>query len=175
MARAPKVVEETEPAVEPVTETITYLPGEGDKASVLWGGHTFHANVPKEITGHAEGTAAQKLNLHLIERARENRLFAVGDGKPKRQAATVPATAEQYRAYLVDWLKDPSIQHADQLIARFAKDRELQADCEVGSDDYAYIATLFMPKLHELARIDELSDAQLAAIWISHGFNQTPW
>jgi hypothetical protein len=142
---------------------------------VKWCGHTFQANVPKTITGHAEGTTAQKLNHHLIESAKENRHFRVGNAKPKREVATMPTTAEGYRAYMVEWLKDPNIQHADDLIARFAKDRELQAICEVGSDDYSYLGTLFMPKLHELARGDELTELQVSTLWAQRGINVLPW
>jgi len=76
---------------------------------------------------------------------------------------------------MIDWIKDPAIEHTDQLIARFACDRELQAICEVGADDYAYLATLFMPRLHDLAKGDELTEGQVASIWINHGINQLPW
>jgi hypothetical protein len=177
MARAPKPIEQGEAPTEPVTETITYIPGSGDPSSVKWGGHVFQANVPKEITGHLEGSEREKMNMHLIERARENKTFKVGSAsaRPKRETAALPRTAEEYRAYVIDWLKDPNIEHADQLIARWARDRDLQMACEVGADDYSYIATLFMPKLHELARADELTEAQLSSVWINHGINQLPW
>jgi hypothetical protein len=50
----------------------------------------------------------------------------------------MPKTAEEYRAYMANGCRIPgSIQHADLLIARFARDRDLQAACEVGADDYA--------------------------------------
>lgn len=175
MARQPKASEDTAPAPEPVTETITYTPGDGDPSSVKWCGHTFQANVPKEITGHAEGTEREKLNHHLIERARENRHFRVGNARPKRDVMERPQTSQEYRAYFVNWVKDPAFDHVETLITRFAQDRQLQIDCEVGSDDYSYMATIFMPKLHELARADELTEAQVAQIWINHGVNQLPW
>jgi hypothetical protein len=175
MARTERIVEKAEPTVEPVTETITYTPGQNDPAVVKWCGQTFHANVPKDITGHAEGSVKEQLNFHLIQSARDNKHFKVGNAKPKRDPAALPTTAEGYRSYMVEWLKDPSIQHADELIARFARDRELQATCEVGSDDYSYLSTLFMPKLHELARGDDLNEPQVAAIWIQNCFNVLPW
>lgn len=159
----------------PVTETITYLPGNGDPPTVKWAGHVFHANVPKDITGHPEGSASEQLNHQLIVGARDNKHFKVGNSRPKREANETPKTAEQYRAYMVGWLQDPSIQHTNELIARFARDRELQAACEVGSDDYSFLATLFMPKLHELAKADELSEQQVAAVWVQNGINQLPW
>lgn len=164
-----------EPKTKPVTESITYIPGQGDPASIKWCGHTFHANVPKEITGHPEGTQSEQLSHHLIERARDNKHFKVGNNRPKRDAMVQPKTAEEYRAYMVGWLQDPAIQTTNQLIARFAKDRELQAACEVGADDYSYLATLFTPKLYELAKADELTDQQVATIWIQNGINQLPW
>lgn len=164
-----------EPSAKSVTETITYVPGPMDPAVTKWAGHTFQANVPKEITGHPEGSERDKLNHQLIESARANKHFTVGSRRPKPQARELPKTAEQYRAYAVDWIKDPSIQHTEQLIARFAQDRDLQAACEVGADDYAWLATLFMPKLHELSKADELNENQVASIWINHGINQLPW
>lgn len=176
MARAPRVAEEqAAPLAEPITETITYVPGPMDPVSVKWCGLTFQANMPKEITGCSEGTEREKLYMQLIESARQNKHFRVGNERPKRDPSALPETSEQYRAYLVDWLKSPGIDHADDLIARFAKDRELQLACEVGADDYAWIATLFMPKLHELAKADELTEGQVATIWINHGYNQLPW
>jgi hypothetical protein len=176
MAKAPQRADNTESLLpEPVTETITYVPGNGDPTSIKWCGHTFHANVPKEITGHASGAERDRLNMHLIERARENKSFQVGNARPKRDVITEPKTAEEYRAYVVGWLKETPFAHADDLIRRFAKDRELQAACEVGSDDFSWIATLFMPKLHELARADELTQAQVSSLWIQNGFNVLPW
>jgi hypothetical protein len=68
-----------------------------------------------------------------------------------------------------------TIEHADELIARFAKDRELQLACEVGSDDFAYLGTLFMPRLYDLAKADDLTAQQVSSLWISHGFNVLPW
>jgi len=75
----------------------------------------------------------------------------------------------------VAWLKDPNLDHAEKLIARYAKDRDLREVCEVGADDYSWLATLFMPKLHDLAKGDELTEGQVASLWINHGFNQLDW
>lgn len=160
----------------PVTETLTYVPGNGDPAATKWGGHTFHANVPKELTGHPDGNERERLNHHIITSARNNPCFSVGGEKPAaRPGAKKPKTAEEYRAFFAKWLLDPAIEHVDQLIARFARDRELQAACEVGTADFALIGELFMPRLHELAKADEMSHEQVAATWINHGYNQLPW
>lgn len=174
MARQ-KSTDEALPLSEPVTETITYLPGPMDPTTVKWAGHTFHANVPKDVTGHADGTPSEKLNFGLIESARTSKHFRVGNSKPVKAPDALPTTPEQYRAYLVGWLNDPSIEHVDDLIARFAKDRELQVACEVGTDDYSYISTLFMPRLHQLAKMDEMNDLAVASAWARAGFNVLPW
>jgi hypothetical protein len=176
MATAPRASEQPKLPAGFVTESVTYVPGDGDPPITKWAGHTFHANVPKEITGHPDGTERDRLNHHIIERARDNPAFKVsGAPRAKARRDLLPKTPEQYRAYVADWLKDGEIEHVHQLIARFAKDRELQAACEVGTSDYELIATLFMPRLHELKKFDELSDEQVAAIWISNGFNVLPW
>lgn len=175
MARTKPTTDDEAPRAEPVTETITYVPGPMDPVTVKWGGHVFQANVPKEITGHAEGNSRDQLNHSLIESARTNRHFTIGGERKKRDPLREPANADEYRKYCVDWLKDPAIATTDDLIARFARDRDLQKACEVGHDDYSYIATLFMPKLHELQRADELTDPQVATIWVNHGINQLPW
>lgn len=179
MAKQAKTAEVGElPTAGYITETLTYLPGPMDPPTVVRNGHTFHANVPKEVTGHPEGTKHERINMEIIDSCRNNKFYAVGEysGPSRRkEAASVPETSDQYRAYMVEWMKNPSIQHADQLIARFVRDRELQLACEVGSDDYSYLSTLFMPKLHDMARADELTEGQIASLWISHGVNQLPW
>lgn len=161
-------------APEPVTETLTYVPGKDDPAHVVWGGHTFHANIPVELTGHAEGTSREQLNHKLIESARGNKHFLVGDQKRRRETASIPRTAEEYRAHAIEWLKKP-FEHAEDLIAKLAQERPLQAGCEVGTDDFEYLGSLFMPKLHELTKADELNEHQVASIWMRHGYNVLPW
>lgn len=165
-----------------VTESITYVPGQGDPSFVKWGGHTFQANVPKEITGHPEGTSTERFNHQVIESARNNPCFTVGSQKNarKKKSDALPVDAKGYRAYMVDWLKEEKngnsvFEHAEQLIERLAQDRELQAKCEVGYDDFQYLGSLFMARLHELAAADELSEGQIAALWVQHGYNQLPW
>jgi len=176
MARAARATENEVAESGPVTEAITYVPGSQDPVTVKWCGHVFHANVPKDITGNADGNDRDRLNAELIERARDNKHFKVGSGRgSKREAVALPKTPDQYRAHMIAWLLDESIRSTDQLVARFAQDRELQATCEVGADDWAYLSTLFMPKLHELAKADELTEAQVAHVWINHGINQLPW
>lgn len=178
MARASAVEETTSKSV---TETITYVPGHGDPSITQWGGLTFHANVPKELTGHPEGTAREKLNHELIERARENKHFTVGGAKRARAKAVTPETPEQYRAHLVEWIKEVGpdgqsvIRSVQQLIKRFADERDLRAICEVGASDYDLIGSIFMPKLGELAKADELTVEQVATIWKTNGFNELPW
>lgn len=181
MPRAARVIVEDDPVAEPVTETVTYVPGEGDPAYTKWAGQTFQANVPKELIGHADGTPQQKLNLHIIDSVKNgNKSFTLGGQKPKGKSTAAPKTADEYKSYFVDWLSkvntpDSHIRSADALIARFAQDHQLQDACEVGADDFAYLGGLFMPRLHELAKGDELTEQQVAGLWLQHGVNQLPW
>ncbi|MDI1265596.1 MAG: hypothetical protein PS018_20305 [bacterium] len=176
MAKSAKATANESPGeTTSVTEFITYLPGQSDPATVTWCGHTFRANLPKEITGRDGGSEREQLNYDLIERARDNPHFKVEGAKPKRSTRDLPQSADEYRAYIAAWLQDPNLQHADRLIARFAQDRELQAACEVGTSDWSMIGALFMPKLHELAKADELTEGQVAQLWVNAGINQLPW
>jgi hypothetical protein len=155
-------------------ETITYVPGHLDPPQIKWCGQTFHANVPKEILGDSAGSQQERLNHGLIEAARGNRHFTVGGAKKKRDAGSLPTNDEEYRAYVVKWLQDP-FEHVEDMIARLARDRDLWQMCEVGSNDFEYISTLFMPKLYELARGDDMNELQVSAVWARHGFNVLPW
>jgi hypothetical protein len=58
-------------AKESRTIETTYIPGEGDPLSVEWHGHTFHANVPEQVS-----------HVKLIEAARNNKFFKVGEFYP---------------------------------------------------------------------------------------------
>lgn len=175
MAKAARIIEEPELIPDPVTEIITYVPGPMDPVHTTWCGHKFEANIPKEIKGHAAGTERERLNATLIERARDSKHFRVGNAKPRRDPAKEPTTAEEYRQYFAEWLKLPSFEHAEDLIARFSRDREVQQVCGVGTDDYEFMGRLLTPRLHDLAKRDELTDPQLAAVWLRYGFNQLPW
>lgn len=170
-----KVLGDQEASSDQVTETVTYTPGHMDPSVIKWAGQTFQANVPKELSGNPDGTATEKLNFHIIQSARANPHFKVGSGRSAHKPAALPVDAEGYRAYLIEWLKDPALDSPQKLIERFVRDRELQLACEVGSDDYAYLATLFMPRLHELAKAHEFTEGQVAQMWVNHGVNQLPW
>lgn len=66
-----------EDAVSPSTVKVTYQPLDaGDPHMTEWNGHTFHANVPKELdrTKHAD----------MIETARGNPWFSVDGKRHKR-------------------------------------------------------------------------------------------
>lgn len=161
-----------------IAEMITYTPGQHDPVHVKWGGHTFQANVPKEVKGDPDGTSTEKLNAQIIELARENPHFVVGDGKdakPRQTREKAPKDAKGYLAYFVAWLRDGHFETPEELIARFVQDRDLQAKCEIGTDDYARIGELFNPRLADLAKACEMTDQQVASVWVSHGVNQLPW
>lgn len=165
-----------EDKTKPVEETITYEPGLQDPPSTRWGGHTFHANVPKKITGRPDGTEQERINHHIIERVRDgNPSFTAGDAKaPKKKKVELPTDANGYKAYMIGWLQD-QFDSAEALIERFVRDRDLQITCEVGAEDFAYLGSLFLPKLSKLAKADDMSEGQIASAWLRHGVNQLPF
>lgn len=154
----------------PLGEQVTYLPTAGDPPSIKWHGIVFHANVPKPVN-----------KPELIAAARENRFFKVGPFDPATDStaalenadAAAPKTAEEYRAHFVAWLRKTETIH--DLIKNWTADTALRQSCEVGSDDYSYIASLFLPKQHELARIAGLQPQQLATLWAEKGVFELPF
>lgn len=168
--------EQTQP---PETVAITYLAGEHDPVSIKWRRRTFHANVPVPIS-----------DPDLIEAARGNKHFKVGefdadkDRAPAPDFTGTPKTADEYRAHVVGWVKklqvanrdgNPNVAGIDDMITRWQSEQELRALCDVGSDDYAWIGTLFLPKMHELAKVAGLNDQQLADKWREKGVLQLPF
>lgn len=132
---------------ESATETVTYLPAEGDRSSVKWAGHVFHANVPKQVdvTKHGE----------LIEAARKNKFFKVGafDASKDRvpvEETPLPKTSDQYRAWCVAWLA--KCESDAEFVDRWMGEEKLREECGVGTDDIDYLNTLILPKRAELKK-----------------------
>ena len=143
------------PAAELYTEQLTYLPGEGDNASTKWAGITFHANKPKTLEAHAEGTPQQRLMHQIIEAARKNKFFHVGEFDPANavdahETTVLPKTSDQYRAHVVGWL--PKMASEGELDAKWISEESLRGACGVGSDDLDWLGALIAPKRHELRK-----------------------
>lgn len=153
------------PATKDDGEDVTYCPGNGDPPSCKWRGIEFKANVPVRLT--------EKDRPGMIEAARGNRFFRVGSEKRDNAPIGEPTTAMEYRAWVVDWIKDCGT--VDQLVAHWAADRELRTKCEVGHDDISFLGTLVEPKLKQMRLAEGLSEADVAGIWIKHGVLDLPW
>ena len=180
MAKDPKASSSTaddqltlEPGI--VSAELVYVPGQGDPISVKWGGHTFHANIAKTITGNHDGTEREKVNAHVIERARENPHFTVDGKRPRHAKLDNPKSPDEYKRYFVSWLKNETFDDAGALLDRFVKDRNLQIAADVGPDDFAFMRDLFEPRLYDLMKADGLTDPQVAAMWAARGVNVLPW
>ena len=153
---------QTAPVKEP-GEDIFYLPGEGDPHTVKWRGVEFKSNVATRVT-----------DKELIEAARANRFYRVGNDAPNMGAFVgPPKTAMEYRSYVVDWIK--GCETVDQVAAHWAADRDLRGKCEVGNDDISFLGTLVEPKLRALRQREGLSDMGVAGIWVKHGVLEFPW
>jgi hypothetical protein len=149
MARAPTPVardESESPALLPASEKVTYTPGPGDSPDTIWMRHKFKAHVPKEVR-----------DATLIEKARANKFFHVGEFDPEKHAykevVAEPKTAEAYRAWCVNWLR--GVEDVEHLCERWANEAKMRARLEVGYDDFKYIASLLQPRLDDLIRRED--------------------
>jgi hypothetical protein len=152
-----------EPEAQPgaaVSETITYVPAEGDPAIVKWSNIVFEANKPQQVNGHTgdplkkECTKQERLNADVIERARKNRFFRVGPFNPhdavKVEKPEGPQNAAQYRLHASEWLKH--VSSVEELNNKWIAEEPLRKQCEVGGDDIDYLMSLFTPKHAELRK-----------------------
>lgn len=149
MARQPTLVKDdgaNAPALIAAEEIVTYTPGPGDNNEVTWMGHKFKAHVPHPVR-----------NAKLIEMSRNNKFFHVGEFDASKhsyqETVSEPKTAEAYRAWAVNWLKD--VTSVDDLCERWANEARMRARLEVGFDDFNYMSHLFQPKLDDLLRRED--------------------
>jgi hypothetical protein len=159
--RPPKNAEPEASVGAAVSETITYVPGEGDPATVKWGNIVFEANKPQTISGHTgdplkkECTKQERLNADIIERARKNKFFRVGTFDPRKDSVKVeptegPQNSAQYRLHAAEWLKKAN--SVEELDGKWIGEETLRKECEVGGDDIDYLMSLFTPKRAELRK-----------------------
>ena len=156
----PRTVRPDEPEDE--GEDVTYTPGPDDPAITKWRGHEFRANVPVRIRDEDH-----------IKAARGNRFFRVGNEIKDEILIGPPKTSDQYRAHVVAWMKD--VTTVDQLVTKWAADRNLRTACEVGRDDVMWLGRLFEPKLHQMRMQEGLKEIQVAEVWVKHGVLELPW
>lgn len=169
--RPPKVRETSTSETAPESETITYMPGTEDPVSTKFFGHTFHANVPKIVT-----------NAELIKKLREhpNPFFKLGQFNPETDHAPPegftgePKTAEQYRAHAVTWIK--KCKDIEDLAKTWVAEQRVREMCDFGTDDYAWLGTIFIPTMHELARKADMGrDDDLKKLWARYGVFALPF
>lgn len=132
--------EKTMPAKASVE--ITYVPKEGDPATVTWAGIKFQANVPREIT-----------SSKLAGKALSNPWFKVS-GQKQAAAADMndPKTAEQYRAYALAWVNAATTSR--EMTQRWESEAEQRETCGVGTDDLELIGEFYNPKLEKLKKAE---------------------
>jgi hypothetical protein len=159
--RPPKSAEPEVQLGAAVSETITYVPGEGDPATVKWGGIVFEANKPQTINGHTgdplkkECTRQERLNADVIERARKNKFFRIGAFDPRKDSVKVeptegPQNSAQYRQHAVTWFAN--VKSVEELDSKWIGEEPLRKECEVGGDDIDYLMSVFTPKRAELRK-----------------------
>jgi len=149
-----------------LSELITYVPGDSGPAKVRFAGFTFQAHVPQRVEAKAS----------WIDMVRGNKSFVVGEFDPAKLdkiVAPAPKTDKQYRAHCIAWLN--RAQSVRDIIRLWVRDTQLRHECEVGSDDFDWLGSLIEPRLAELAKIDGLTEKQVAGLWVEHGVFQKPW
>lgn len=151
------------PAPKEDGDLVTYCPGDGDPHTTKWRGVEFKANTPIRLVGRGD----------LVEAARGNRFFRVGSEKRVDEPVGPPTDSMQYRAHVVDWLNE--ISTVDQLVSKWAADRDLRMKCEVGHDDISFLGTLVEPKLRAMRLQEGMSETDVAGVWIKHGVMELPW
>jgi len=166
-AATPAEPEAKKPDDPIISELVTYLPGDDGPPQVKFAGHTFRGHVPQRVD----------MLTSWFEMVRGNKTFVVGEFDPAQIGAAVvpraPKTDRQYRAHVAEWLKRaPSVR---DIIRLWVRDTSLRHQCEVGSDDYDFLGSLIEPRLAELAKIDGLTEKQVAALWVENGVFQKPW
>lgn len=126
---------------------ITYTPlFNGDPIETEWDGVLFTAGQPVDFDGR---TAQGK---KFVERAKANRWFSV-DGEPKAEIPKKPlATAEEYRAYAIEWMNQAKSSSAMQ--KRWDDEKPLRDECGWGGDDDALLEPFFAPRLEILKRAE---------------------
>ena len=140
------VMEADKPPEDPeVSEQVTYLPGAEDPPQVKFAGHVFNANLPKTV----------QMKTSWFDMVRGNRFFKVGHFDPKTDAVpaqeiTDPKTADEYKAYAVEWFKKVDSLH--EFDERWTAEEAMRQRCEVGAEDLDYLGSLARPRRGELKK-----------------------
>jgi len=138
--------DDEQPRTLATPEQVTYTPAPGDNPEVVWMGHKFRAHIPHPVT-----------NSRLVEMAKTNKFFHVGEFDPKLHAfkdeVPMPQTAEAYRGWAVRWFKD--MRSVDEFANRWANEAKMRGKLEVGYDDYHYMSSLAQPLIDELIRKED--------------------
>jgi hypothetical protein len=125
-------------------------------------GVEFKANVPTLV----------KDKDHIAS-ARGSRFFHVGNDVAEESPNKAPQDAMDYRGHVLGWAK--GVTTVEELVTRWARDRDLRMRCEVAHDDIQYLGTLIEPRLQKMRMAEGLSETQVAELWIKHGELVIPW
>ena len=123
---------------------VTYNPKHaGDPVETEWDGRSFKAGKPVTLDGR------EKQHKDFIERARANPWFDVdGESATQRQVSDEPTTAEEYRAYAIDWIT--RAKSSRELEGRWRNERDMRENLGWGSDDQSLIDPILDPRLENL-------------------------
>jgi len=180
LARSDDQIQQPEPGVPFDQESITYVPSDGDPNSTKMHGITFHANVPKQLSG----------DHPLVAKLKEfpNRFFHVGTfdiGKHSSEAKKGdnpdPTDGPSYRAHVLRWfmaLDGNSASSFENFVARWASEEPVRKIAEgadanaLGTDDYLWLGDVIRPRLADMQKAAGLNDEAAAQVWMQHGVLQ---
>ena len=63
---------------------------------------------------------------------------------------------------------DEGVNTVDDLVTKWSEDRDMRRVCEVGRDDIDWLGRLFEPKLHHMRIEEQLSELDVAGIFVKH-------
>lgn len=141
---------------------VTYLPQDGDPAETTFHGVNLKANVAVETSNEKLIAMASSNPWFKVEGAADKPKAAEpakgGKPTPENKPTVVipkgntgePKTAEEYRAYAVEWFK--TVRTIEEMETRWKAEEGLRNSIGVGTDDYDYLATLYNPKADALRK-----------------------
>jgi len=120
---------------------VTYVPKDGDAATVVWNRIKFVANVPTPVK-----------DAEIVEKAKANPWFTVAGFEKKAVAKPAVKDAEAYRAHAIAWIN--AAKTSQELLDTWAAEAEMREEFGVGSDDIDFLNAIYEPKLADLKKAE---------------------
>lgn len=151
---------------------ITYMPPADEPSQMKWGGRTFKANVPVDMTDKdgyyiMESVRTERPDGVIVltsrerfvtfeEMAKGNPMFKV-EGHEKESVVPLDpsemSTPTQYRAYALEWFRD-AIDPVE-FRQRWRDEADLREQCGMTHDDVRFLEPHMNTRLNELKEVSK--------------------